>query len=138
MIPMTPKMYGYVGIGIGILILAAAVLWQANSLMKKGIELGEAKSTIKGLRTEVEKATEWKDTTLNLLNEQKTSIETWQTTASGFEVAYQEALLRQPRVIYREIAATVPEVIPIGDCDVAAVASWHLLREAGLVEGVPP
>jgi hypothetical protein len=66
------------------------------------------------------------------------SIDRWQRTASAFEISYNEALLRQPEIIYRDIAATVPDVIPMGNCDVAAVASWHLLREAGLVGGVPP
>ena len=138
MIPITPKLWGYVGIGAGVLVLVAAVLWQANSLMKKGIELGKAKSTIETLEGEVKEATAWKDDALLTMAARDLSIETWQRTASAFEISYNEALLRQPEIIYRDIAATVPEVIPMGNCDVAAVASWHLLREAGLVGGVPP
>ena len=138
MIPITPKLWGYVGICAGVLVLVAAVLWQANSLMKKGIELGKAKSTIETLEGEVKEATAWKDDALLTMAARDLSIETWQRTASAFEISYNEALLRQPEIIYRDIAARVPEVIPMGNCDVAAVASWHLLREAGLVGGVPP
>jgi len=65
-------------------------------------------------------------------------IVNWQTTATDFEDLYLEALARQPNIIYRDVIRTVPELIPIGDCDVAAVASWHLLREAQTREGVPP
>ena len=135
---MTSKMYGYLGIGAGVLVLIAAVLWQANSLMNKGIELGKAKSTIETLEEEVKEATAWKDGAVKIMAARNLSIESWQRTASAFEISYNEALLRQPEIIYRDIAATVPHAIPVGNCDVAAVASWHLLREAGLVGGVPP
>lgn len=47
---MNPKLWGYVGIGIGVLALIAVIGWQMNSLMKKGIELGEARATIEDLR----------------------------------------------------------------------------------------
>ena len=130
-------------VGVGALILAIIVA--AIGLINYGQKLEKLRTANKELRAdnkelkgEIKKATEWKDTTLGLLNEQKTSLETWQTTANQFEVAYQEILNRQPRVIYRDVAVTVPEYIPIGDCNAAAVASWHLLRESGLVEGVPP
>jgi hypothetical protein len=47
---MTPKLWGYVGIGIAVLALIGAVMWQANKLIKVGQELGEARSTISDLR----------------------------------------------------------------------------------------
>lgn len=47
---MTPKLWGYVGIGIGVLGLIAVIAWQMNSLMNKGIELGKAQATIEDLR----------------------------------------------------------------------------------------
>lgn len=130
-------------IGAGTLILAIIVA--AIGLVNYGQKLErlktankELKADIKELKVEVEEGTAWKDRTLALLNEQGTSLKTWQTTANQFETAYNEILNRQPRVVYRDVAVTVPEYIPVGDCNRAALASWNLLRESGLVEGVPP
>lgn len=50
---MTPKLWGYVGIGIAVLALIGAVMWQANKLIKVGQELGEARSTISDLRVKL-------------------------------------------------------------------------------------
>lgn len=47
---MTPKLWGYVGIGIGILALIAVLVWQMNIAIKRGIELGEARATISDLQ----------------------------------------------------------------------------------------
>lgn len=130
-------------VGVGALVLAIIVA--AMGLINYGQKVGrlEAKNTkLKAekadLIVEVEEATAWKDKTLKIMAARDVSIQKWQRTASAFEISYQEALLRQPEIIYRTMAARVPDVIPVGNCDVAAVASWHLLREAGLVGGVPP
>jgi len=47
---MQGKLAAYVGIGILVLVLVGAVLSQANSLMKKGVALGEANGIIADLR----------------------------------------------------------------------------------------
>jgi len=47
---MTPKLAGYLGIGVGVLALIVALVWQMNVAVKRGIELGEARATIEDLR----------------------------------------------------------------------------------------
>ena len=50
---MTPKLWGYVGIGIAVLALIGAVMWQANKLIKVGQELGEARAVQADLRAKL-------------------------------------------------------------------------------------
>ena len=63
----------------------------------------------------------------------------WQTAAQGFELAYRKELEKAPqqRIIYRQVAATVPLAVPTGNCDLAAVGAWRVLEAAQIVGREP-
>lgn len=52
---MNPKIYGYAGIGILVLVLISGILWQANKLIRVGEKLGQAKAVEKELRDTLKK-----------------------------------------------------------------------------------
>lgn len=47
---MNPKPWGYVGIGVLVLVLISGILWQANKLIRVGEKLGKAEAIEKELR----------------------------------------------------------------------------------------
>ena len=134
---MTGKLYGYVGIGIAILALIGVVAWEMNSLMKKGIELGKAKSEIAFLEAQVEQANKNVASAKETLKLTKDARDRWLTAAANYEQLYNASLEVEPRIIYRTHIERIPEVIPLGNCDTAAVASWELLHDAGIIREGP-
>ena len=126
-----------VGAGLLILALIGAII----GLINYGQKLGKAQVEVKRLKVELVKADEWKEKTLVFMKKQAEDIGKWQAVADAFEESYLIELGRAPdtHIVYREIAATVPEHIALGDSHRAAVDAWDVLEGAGLTgEGVPP
>ena len=126
-----------VGAGLLILALIGAII----GLINYGQKLGKEQAENKRLRAELVEADEWKEDAIAAMTLEGKSIEEWKTAADGFQDAYLIELGRAPdtHIVYREIAATVPEHIALGDSHRAAVDAWDVLQGAGLTgEGVPP
>ena len=117
-------------VGVILLVMAGAIY-----LMNYGQKLERALGEVERLEGELEKANGNTETCLTSLDETEKAELRWQDAAANFEIEYRREMERrsQPRIIYREAAATVPIVVPVGDCDRAAVAAWDVLRAASVV-----
>lgn len=105
MIP--PKVWAYLGVGIGVLGLMGLVFWQANSLMKKGVALGKAESTIERLRETIKiqrdaDRTEWDKLREDLVvcNER---VDAAEAAGNAWKEEADRIKLRPPRIVTVEI-----------------------------------
>lgn len=107
----------------------------AMYLINYGQKLERALVEVERLEGELEKANTNTETCLGSVDDAHKAELRWQTAANNFEINYRRELERRsmPRIIYREAAAVVPIVVPVGDCDRAAVAAWDVLRDASVV-----
>jgi ATP:corrinoid adenosyltransferase len=110
---MTPKIWGYAGIGIVVVALIAGVLWQANQLIKVGREAGEAKAIEAGLRESLQ---ELRDQKAKEVRELKESNENCMDHLSEIEAAsnewkakWESIRMRPPRTVTVEIESTTWE-----------------------------
>lgn len=126
-----------IGAGVLILALIGAIL----GLINYGQKLGKLEAEKTRLAGELVKASDWKDRQLKIMAAKDAAVVTWETKAAAFEREYLHILNNrpEPEVItrWRNIATDVPALIPLGDCDIAAVEAWNVLNRAGMA-GVPP
>ena len=104
------KLWGYAGIAAFIMALAAVIIWQANSLMHKGIELGQAKAVEKGLREEVQHLRNQRAEEVKLLKEELASCtDQWaaaEEAGNEYRAKWDEIRRRPPIVRTVEVEAT--------------------------------
>jgi hypothetical protein len=118
-------------IGAGVLILA--LIGAVMGLINYGQKLGVAQ--MENIRLEGELAKETNNV-LQLkiaLEESYDSVDRWREATAEHVRRYDALLNAAPRVVYRDVAATVPAAVPTGDCDIAALGAWSVLRTAGVV-----
>ena len=124
---------------IGAGVLALAVVGAAIGLINYGQRLERCKTKTTQLKEEIAEASAWKDRQLHILAEKDAATARWELAASNFEIAFNAALLDrpEPEIItrWRDLAATVPAAVPLGNCDLAAVEAWKILNEAGITGG---
>ena len=124
---------------VGAGALALAVIGASLFLINYGQKLERALVEVERLEVELLKANENTDTCVRASEAAHTAELKWQTTAQNFELAYRRELERapQPRIVYRQVAATVPLAVPTGNCDLAAVGAWRVLEAAQIVGREP-
>ncbi len=110
MIPIPPKIWGYVGIGIAILLVVGVIMAQANSLIKKGEKLGRAESVIEGLRAELKEKRDadreaWDKLRADLV-ECKERVDTAVAAGDLWKEEFDRIKLRPPRTVTVEIEST--------------------------------
>lgn len=104
------KVWGYVGIGLALLALVGAVLWQMNIAVKRGIELGEANAVIKDLRGKLkeqraEEQAKWEKLKAEVV-ECNERVDAAVAAGENLREAYQEIKQRPPREVIVEIEST--------------------------------
>lgn len=104
---MTPKLWGYLGVGVGVLALIAAVIWQMNVAVKRGIELGEARATIEDLRGKLKEKrdadrAEWDKLRADIINcEERVTAAT--TIGDEWKAKWDTIRRRPPRTVTVEV-----------------------------------
>jgi hypothetical protein len=107
---MTPKLWGYVGIGIAVLALIGAVMWQANKLIKVGQELGEARAIQADLRAKLKDLrdadrAEWDKLRADLV-ECNERVDAAVTEGERWKTEWDRIRRRPPREVIVEVEAT--------------------------------
>jgi hypothetical protein len=107
---MTPKLWGYLGIGVFLLVLVGFIGCQANKLVKTGEKLGKAEAVEKDLR---EKLKEERDAHNAEIDSYSTLIENCRADLQAeldLSVLYREEIdrlkLRPPKEVIIEIEST--------------------------------
>ncbi len=122
---------------IGALVLILAILGCIMGLINYGQKLERVKQKNIELKAELLEASAWKDKQLKIMTAKDAAELEWKAKATKFEVEYNYLIANPPEaeVItrWRDIASTVPDVVPLGDCDKAAVEAWKVLHEAEIV-----
>ena len=115
---------------IGVGVLALVVIGAAIGLINYGQKLERALNEVERLEGELSQANKNTDVCLDTLHEAYATSLEWQTTAQDFQIKYSLAMdnIPETRIIYRNVAATVPTTIPTGNCDLAALGAYRLLE----------
>jgi hypothetical protein len=123
---------------IGAGLLALALIGAIIGLIKYGQKLGKMEAENTRLEQEVDEANAWKADLLTRLEGVDTSMAATASAIENADARYAELVMRPPHIVtsWREVAADVPDTIPLGNCDRAATNAWDVLKEAGLI-GAP-
>jgi hypothetical protein len=107
---ISPKMWAYLGVGVGVLGLIAIIAWQMNSLMEKGVELGKAEATINDLRESLKETRDRKSEEIRVLKESNATCLEGLTEAerlgNEWHAKWDTIRRRPPRTVTVEIEST--------------------------------
>lgn len=115
-----------IGVGVLALALIGSIIWliqYAEDNAKKDLEIARLEKEL----VRIEKSRE------TAIGHCYDTVRDWIKKSSEWQMAYTRELAKAPRteVIYRDVAATVPQVVPLGDCDRAATNAYDLLIAIG-------
>lgn len=113
-------------IGVGVLVLV--ILLSGLKLVAIGKDSAKKDALIEELSADLVTCIAGQTKLIGELARVRRELVNLETVAYEANARYAEVLNRPPAIRYLPYAGNVTTTIPVGNCDIASAAAWHLLE----------